>query len=84
MLTLTPSGNVEDALERTQLARALSRLPALAEHLSQTGILAAQTLVAEHQAIRSASKAAGRAPTVRFLPPADVLGTYVFLPEAAR
>jgi superfamily II DNA or RNA helicase len=83
LLTLTPSGNVEDALARTQLARALGRLPALAEHLSRTGQLAAQTLVAEHQAIRSASKAAGRAPTVRFLPPADVLGTYVFLPEAA-
>jgi superfamily II DNA or RNA helicase len=83
LLALTPSGNVEDALARTQLARALSRLPALAEHLSQTGLLAAQTLVAEHQAIRSASKAAGRAPTVKFLPPADVLGTYVFLPEAA-
>ena len=26
--------------------------------------------------------AGGRAPTVRFLPPADVLGIYVFLPEA--
>ncbi|EHB48618.1 helicase domain protein [Mycolicibacterium rhodesiae JS60] len=83
LLALTPSGNVEDALARTQLARALGRLPALAEHLSQAGQMAAQTLVAEHQAIRSASKATGRAPTVRFLPPADVLGTYVFLPEAA-
>jgi hypothetical protein len=32
--------------------------------------------------VRGASKATGRAPTVKFLPPADVLGLYVYLPEA--
>jgi hypothetical protein len=83
LLSLTPSGNVDDALARMQLARALDRLPALTEHLSAAGTDAAKGLVAEHQAVRSASKAGGRAPTVRFLPPADVLGLYVFLPEGA-
>ena len=82
LLSLTPSGNVDDALARMQLGRAVERLDALATHLTTTGTDAAKDLVAEHQAVRSASKAVGRAPTVRFLPPADVLGIYVFLPEA--
>lgn len=83
LLSLTPSGNVDDALARTQLGRALGRLPGLADHLTGAGKDGAKGLVAEHQAVRSASKAGGRAPTVRFLPPADVLGVYVFLPETA-
>lgn len=82
LLALAPSGNVDDALARMQLGRALGRLPALAKHLTETGRHAAKDLVSEHQAVRSASKAGGRAPTVKFLPPADVLGIYVFLPEA--
>ncbi len=82
LLTLKPSGNVDDSLARMQLGRALGRLEALTEHLTTTGRGAAKDLVSEHQAVRSASKAGGRAPTVRFLPPADVLGIYVFLPEA--
>ncbi|EUA04341.1 hypothetical protein I547_1579 [Mycobacterium kansasii 824] len=82
-MALTPSGNVDDALARAQLGRALGRLPALADHLAQAGQVAAESLVAEHQAVRAASKAAGRAPAVKFLPPADVLGVYVFLPEAS-
>lgn len=82
LLTLKPSGNVDDSLARMQLGRALGRLDALTEHLTTTGKNAAKDLVSEHQAVRSASKAGGRAPTVRFLPPADVLGVYVFLPEA--
>ena len=83
LLSLTPSSNVDDALARTQLGRALGRLPGLAGHLTSAGKDGAKGLVAEHQAVRSASKAGGRAPTVRFLPPADVLGVYVFLPETA-
>lgn len=81
LLALTPSGNIDDALARTQLGRALGRLPALADHLAQTGQDVAKSLVSEHQAIRAASKSAGRAPTATFLPPADVLGVYVFVPE---
>lgn len=82
LLTLKPSGNVHDSLASMQLGRALGRLDALTEHLTTTGKDAAKDLVSEHQAVRSAAKAGGRAPTVRFLPPADVLGIYVFLPEA--
>lgn len=82
LLSLRPSGNVDDALAKVQLTRAIGRLPALARHLAATGEDAATALVSEHQAVRSASKAGGRAPMVKFLPPADVLGVYVFLPEA--
>jgi len=82
LLTLKPSGNVDNSLARMQLGRALGRLHELTEHLTATGKDAAKDLVSEHQAVRSASKAGGRAPTVRFLPPADVLGIYVFLPDA--
>ncbi|MGB5112343.1 MAG: helicase-related protein [Mycobacterium sp.] len=82
LLSLTPSGNVDDALAQMQLGRAVGRLEALTKHLTTTGTDAAKDLVAEHQAVRSASKAVGRAPSVRFLPPADVLGIYVFLPDA--
>ena len=82
LLALKPSGNVDDSLARMQLGRALGRLDALTEHLTRTGREAAKDLVSEHQAVRSAAKTGGRAPAVRFLPPADVLGVYVFLPEA--
>jgi superfamily II DNA or RNA helicase len=82
LLSLTPSGNVDDALARTQLGRAMGRLRALTKHLTTAGKDAAKDLVSEHQAVRSASKTSGRPPTVRFLPPADVLGVYVFLPGA--
>ncbi|MGV0895517.1 helicase-related protein [Mycolicibacterium elephantis] len=84
LLSLKPTGNVDDALARTQLGRALRRLPALNDHLSETGTAAADKLVAEHQAVRAASKAHGRAPTVRFLAPADVIGVYVFLPDGSK
>jgi len=83
LLTLKPSGNVDDSLARMQLGRALGRLDALTTHLSTAGKDAARELVSEHQAVRSAAKSSGRAPTVRFLPPADVLGIYVFLPEGS-
>ncbi|OBH19969.1 helicase [Mycolicibacter sinensis] len=83
LLTLSPSGNVDDTLARTQLGRALDRLTALADHLASTGTDAAATLVAEHQAVRAAAKTGGKTPKVKFLPPADVLGVYVFLPDGS-
>ncbi|ORV46323.1 helicase [Mycolicibacter engbaekii] len=83
LLTLSPSGNVDDVLARAQLGRALDRLPALAAQLATTGADAAAALVTEHQAVRTAAKAGGRTPRVKFLPPADVLGVYVFLPDGS-
>ena len=83
LLTATPVGNVADALARAQLERALARLPGLAAHLDATGRAVAAALVADHRAVRTASRIGGRAVTAKFLPPPDVLGTYVFLPETS-
>jgi hypothetical protein len=83
LLTAPPAGNVADALARAQLERALARLPGLSAHLDDTGRAAAAALVADHRAVRSASRTGGRAVTAKFLPPPDVLGVYVFLPEAS-
>lgn len=83
LLMLSPSGNVDDTLARTQLGRALDRVPALADYLATTGTDAAAALVTEHQAVRAAAKGGGKTPKVKFLPPADVLGVYVFLPDGS-
>ncbi|WP_375481528.1 helicase-related protein [uncultured Mycobacterium sp.] len=83
LLTATPSGNVADALAQAQLERALGRLADLAEHLDQTGRDAADAIVADHRAVRSASRSGGRAVSAEFLPPADALGVYVFLPDGS-
>ena len=83
LLNAAPAGNVDDALARTQLGRALGRLDSLAEHLAQKGYAAADSLIAEHRDVRSASRTGGRAVTAKFLPPPDVLGVYVFLPETS-
>jgi hypothetical protein len=40
-------------------------------------------VIAAIQRVRSARRARGRAPRVRFLPPADVLGVYIYLPAGA-
>jgi superfamily II DNA or RNA helicase len=81
LLSVAPAGNVDDALARTQLVRALGRLDNIAEHLVEKGHAAADSLVTEHRDVRSAP-AGGRKVTAKLLPPPDVLGVYVFLPAA--
>ena len=81
LLTTPPTGNVADSLAHAQLSKALTRLPDLQHHLEQTGRAKADLLVAEHRDVRAASKSGGRAVTTELLPPPDVLGVYVFLPD---
>ncbi|MCF8784364.1 helicase-related protein [Rhodococcus ruber] len=81
LLTLPPTGNVADALARTQLDRALHRLETVGGHLLDRGHQVAENIVTDHRAVRAASKTGGRAVKARLLPPPDVLGVYVFLPE---
>lgn len=81
LLTVPATGNVADTLARTQLDRALSRLDVVGDHLQAIGDERADAIVADHRAVRSASRAGGRAVTAELLPPPDVLGLYVFLPE---
>lgn len=81
LLTLPPTGNVADVLARSQLDRALGRLGAVQGHLLDRGHRVAENIVADHRAVRTASKSGGRGVKARLLPPPDVLGVYVFLPE---
>jgi hypothetical protein len=81
LLTEPATGNVADTLARTQLDRALGRLDVVGDHLQAIGVERADAIVADHRAVRSASRAGGRAVTAELLPPPDVLGLYVFLPE---
>lgn len=81
LLAATPTGNLNDDLARAQLQRALDRLPALAEHLQHAGTsLAAQT-EQSHRSIRAGTRSASRGLRATPLPPTDVLGLYVLLPE---
>jgi hypothetical protein len=81
LLTAPPTRNVPDSLAHAQLSTALDRLPDLKHHLEQTGRAKADLLVAEHRDVRAASRWGGRSVTADLLPPPDVLGVYVFLPE---
>jgi superfamily II DNA or RNA helicase len=81
LLTIPPTSNVTDTLAHAQLTRALTRLRDLQHHLEQTGRAKAEQLVTEHRDVRAASRSGGRAVTAELLPPPDVLGVYVFLPE---
>ena len=83
LLTAPATANVADTLARTQLDRALGRLDAVADHLQNAGHAQANSLIADHRAVRSASRTGGRAVTAKLLPPPDVLGVYVFLPETS-
>ncbi|CAG7637155.1 helicase-related protein [Rhodococcus opacus] len=81
LLSTPATGNVADTLARTQLDRALSRLDDVREHLLERGHQVAEDIVTDHRTVRAASKTGGRAVKARLLPPPDVLGVYVFLPE---
>jgi superfamily II DNA or RNA helicase len=81
LLTAPATANVADSLADTQVAKALARLEDVQDHLDRTGRVKADQLVAEHRDVRAASRTGGRAVTARLLPPTDVLGVYVFLPE---
>lgn len=81
LLTASATGNVADSLADAQLGKALDRLDDIQPHLDETGRAKAQRLVDEHRDVRAASRTGGRAVAAELLPPPDVLGVYVFLPE---
>lgn len=84
LLTAAPSGNVNDDLARTQLERALERLPRLRSHLTELGEKSAADAVSTHRAVRGSTGGVRRGLSARLLPPPDVLGVYVYLPGANR
>lgn len=83
LLTAEASGNVADSLAEAQLGKALRRLDEVKAHLDETGRAKAKQLIDEHRDVRIASRSRGRAVTAELLPPPDVLGVYVLLPDGA-
>lgn len=84
LLDADPSGNVADTLAHTQLERALGRVGGLGEHLTGTGETAAAELADDHAAVRAGRRRGARSVSATLLPPPDVLGVYVFLPEVSH
>jgi hypothetical protein len=81
LLLAQPTGNVNDDLARAQLQRALDRIPALQEHLVGIGTNVAADAIKAHRAVRRSSRVALRGLDARLLPPPDVLGVYIYLPD---
>ncbi|MFC0539887.1 helicase-related protein [Kutzneria chonburiensis] len=81
LLVARPTSNVSDDLARHQLQRALDRIPALHDHFNALGAEAAAAAVEAHRAVRRSSRIGLRGLDARHLPPADVLGAYVYLPD---
>jgi SNF2 family DNA or RNA helicase len=81
LLAARPTGNVNDDLARAQLQRALDRVPAIRGNLDQLGDAIAASAVEAHRAVRRSTRLALRGLTARLLPPPDVLGVYVYLPD---
>jgi hypothetical protein len=83
LLTAAATGNVQDDLAQTQLRRALDRIPALQPHLITLGDKIAHDAIQAHRAVRRSSHSRLRGLDARLLPPPDVLGVYVYLPDRA-
>lgn len=81
LLAAQPTGNVHDELAAAQLQRALDRIPTLQEHLATLGHSIADDAVEAHRAVRRSSRLGLRGLDARLLPPPDVLGVYIYLPD---
>ena len=81
LLAAQPTGNVHDELATAQLQRALDRIPALEGHLAAIGDGIAAAAVEAHRAVRRSSRLGLRGLDARLLPPPDVLGVYIYLPD---
>jgi superfamily II DNA or RNA helicase len=81
LLRAQPTGNVNDDLARTQLQRALDRIPTLQQQLINLGNNVATAAIEAHRAVRRSTRLGLRGLDARLLPPPDVLGVYVYLPD---
>jgi superfamily II DNA or RNA helicase len=80
LLAATPSRSIADELARDQLAEQLGTLPMLQPHLEAVGTELAQTTSEAHRRVRGTTRPSRRL-IARMLPPADVLGVFVYLPD---
>ena len=83
LLEAPSSGSVNDDVSRYQLQNALDRLPDVQDRLLQIGRDLASGTEQAHRRVRQATGVGRRGLRARALPPADVLGVYVYLPARA-
>ena len=81
LLAVRPTGNVHDELAAAQLQRGLDRIPALHGHLAALGDGIARDAIEAHRAVRRSSHLGLRGLDAHLLPPPDVLGVYIYLPD---
>jgi len=81
LLDVNATGNVLDELARAQLQRALDLLPTLQAELDRRGADIAAATVEAHRRVRQTAGIVRRGLTANLLPPTDVLGLYVLLPD---
>ena len=81
LLSATPTGNVNDDLARAQLVNEIARIPAMQPHLTQIGRDLTASTSDAHRRVRGTTKAGVRGLSAVLLPPPDVLGIYLYLPD---
>ncbi|MBN1174073.1 MAG: DEAD/DEAH box helicase [Micromonosporaceae bacterium] len=80
LLDATAAENTDPTFGERTMGRLLDALPAITGHLETYGEQLAAELLASHRRVRSASGEIVRGVTVTVQKPADLLGTYVYLP----
>ncbi len=82
LLDATPSVNFDPGLARDAVKKVVDDLPALEPALAAAASQRAATLHAAHERVRAAAGSRVRTREVAPQPPVDILGVYVYLPEA--
>ncbi|MFI8419443.1 DEAD/DEAH box helicase [Streptomyces sp. NPDC085479] len=82
LLDATATENTDPHFGERTMTRILGQLPDVAEHVAAYGDELAAELDASHRRVRAASGEIVRGLTVTAQKPADILGTYVYLPAA--
>lgn len=82
LLDAPPTGNLDPSLARDAVHKVVADLPALDPFLTTAAKDRAAVLHAAHERVREASRSRVKTREVAPQPPVDVLGVYVFLPEA--
>ncbi|MEV4439866.1 DEAD/DEAH box helicase [Streptomyces sp. NPDC049577] len=83
LLNATASQNTNPYFGERTVSRVLTQLPGTSAHLESYGDHLAAELDASHRRVRTASGEIVRGLSVTAQKPADILGTYVYLPAAA-
>ncbi len=81
LLQATPTGNIAPDLARSQLRRIIDRFDDVRPHLDQLAREHGDKLLTAHRRVRQVTKEGIRSLRVEHLPPTDVLGLFIYLPE---